>query len=263
MHIETLEQLYALAAHITPPYPVINVPVLWHTDLHGANVMLESSDAPEPKIVDFIDWQFMMVAPLLTQARFAEFARYDGASIRIEPGLVYPKRPDNFDSLSEDERKAIELEFQMALRHKAYETLQVKKKTMHYLSQSYTPTAAIVKSLLSASRTWFEGLHHLRETMYEIVSAWPEFAGDTPLPACVDVQSLEKDHLDYPRLLSYDLNVAALFERLQVGVDGWVANEKYEEAMKRSAEEQQKWNTGEMGGPYPLQDGAPSWFVGS
>ena len=260
-HLETLEQLYAIVPHIIPPNPEINVPVLWHKDLHDTNLMIQDVEGPQA-IVGVIDWQFMMVAPLFTQVVGAEFLRYTGSVIEMEPAPFLPKLPENFNSLLTAEKAIAEAELVKASRQMIYATLLKRGKTMHYVSQVYPYTYHIVMALLSASKTWYEGLHQLREIMYQIVTVWPEIASGAPLPDCVDVASLERDHLEFSvRSEQYGANVAALSARLQIDADGWVSNERYEEVMKMNRKEKLKWDSEQMGGPYPFQDGAPSWFV--
>jgi len=188
-HLETLDQLHSLIPLIVPPHPEINRSVLWHTDLHGSNVMVENTEHPSA-IADIIDWQFMMVAPLFTQARFADFLKYTGKKIAMEAGIFLPKRPEKYDLMSVTDQKVVDAELREASTHKLYKIFLEKRNTMHYVSHVYEFTGHNVMSLLSASRTWHEGLHHLREVMYQIVLVWPKIASGAALPDCVDVASL-------------------------------------------------------------------------
>jgi len=260
-HLETLEQLYAIVPHIIPRLPEINIPILWHKDLHDTNLMIQNAEG-SPIIVDILDWQFMSVGPAFTQTVGAEFLKYTGSAIDMGPGSTLPNLPDNFDSLPDAEKATVRLELVYASRHKLYATLVQRRKTLHYVSQIYPFTHYIVMALLSASRTWYKGLHQLREIMYQIVEVWPEIASGAPLPDCVDVASLQRDHLEFSvRSDQYEENVASLSARLQIEQDGWISSERYEEVMKMNRKEKQEWDSEQMGGPYPFQDGAPSWFV--
>jgi len=223
--------------------------------------MVENTEQPSA-IADIIDWQFMMVAPLFTQARFADFLKYmAGKKIAMEAGIFLPKRPENYGLMSVTDQKVVDAELREASTHKLYEIFLEKRNTMHYVSQVYEFTGHNVMSLLSASRTWHEGLHYLREVMYQIVLVWPKIASGAALPHCVDVASLERDHLAFQHLEEYERNVARLSDRLQLRSDGWVANERYDEVMKLNEEKWEKWDSRQMGGPYTFQDGAPSWAV--
>ena len=59
-HIRLLDQLLAVIPHVLPP-DVISFPVLWHTDLHGGNIMVKPEGNPD--VVGILDWQGMSIAP--------------------------------------------------------------------------------------------------------------------------------------------------------------------------------------------------------
>jgi aminoglycoside phosphotransferase (APT) family kinase protein len=64
-HIHLLDQLLAVIAHVLPPEPM-SFPVLWHTNLHGANILIKQEGKPD--MVRVMDWKGMSVAPLFMQS---------------------------------------------------------------------------------------------------------------------------------------------------------------------------------------------------
>ena len=85
-HIDLLEHLHTLAPHIIPDE--FSQGVLWHSDLHAANIFLDSKK--DPRIAGIIDWQGMSVLPLYLQAVLADFLVYKGTDVIIHDGLVKP-----------------------------------------------------------------------------------------------------------------------------------------------------------------------------
>jgi hypothetical protein len=72
---------------------------------------------------------------------------------------------------------------------------------------------------------------------------------------------IERHHKEYARLKEYDERVSSIVKELKLEGDGWVSNERYEEVRERCDELQRDWDVVNTGGPFPFQDGAPSWFL--
>ncbi|OBZ65402.1 Altered inheritance of mitochondria protein 9, mitochondrial [Grifola frondosa] len=259
-HIDLLERLYAVAPHIIPP-PQISQPVLWHTDLHGANIFLAPSGTPD--IVGIIDWQGMCLAPLYMQATFAAFLRYSGDAVAMEPGWVMPKLRVLLESAPAEERPRLEKELRMAKRHKLYEVLVERGSPHHFASQVYPFTGHVVLPTLSASRSWYEGSHHLREALFRIRSEWADIAPGVPLPVALEGIDWERHQLDYARKERYEARAADVARQLGLEGDGLIPSERYEQVKCMNEEQLAAWDEEVEGGPYPFQDGAPSFFVGS
>lgn len=117
--------------------------------------------------------------------------------------------------------------------------------------------------MIRAARTWFEGSHHLRQCIFDIVQQWDGIAPGVPLPLDIDQDEWERHKASFPSRQKYDARVEQLREELSLDPDGWVSNEKYEATKEQSKWLESKWDEDMEGGPYPFQDGAPSWFVNS
>ncbi|CAG7974253.1 unnamed protein product [Penicillium nalgiovense] len=76
----------------------ISKPVLWHPDLHGDNIFVNSDQPTE--IISIIDWQAVDLSPLFLQARHPALIDFKGP---IPEGLKRIRLPDNFDDLSLEE----------------------------------------------------------------------------------------------------------------------------------------------------------------
>ena len=257
-HIRLLDQLLAVIPHVLPP-DFISFPVLWHTDLHGANVMVKHEGQPD--LVGILDWQGMSVAPLFMQSVFAKFVRYTGDGIVIPPGLKLPSFPSDFDQYSEDQKADINYQRRMAILHKTYEASIIYKSPSQHAVHEYPHMEHLLPPFYSASRTWYEGAHHLLQYLIEIQNNWDEIAPGIPFPCLLDKQAMEQHQNEFARLKAYDDVVSRMAKELGVEGDGWVSNERYEEVKGKCDELQRHWDVDGNGGPFPFQNGAPSWFL--
>jgi len=61
------------------------------------------------------------------------------------------------------------------------------------------------------------------------------------------------------RISEYDERVEDVRSVLNAQGDGWVPNELFDVMDVKNREFHKKWRSEENGGPYPFQDGAPSF----
>jgi hypothetical protein len=92
VHVRLLGQLLVVTPYLLLP----DNPLLWHTDLHGGNIMIKAEGTPD--ITNIIDWQEISVAPLFLQYVFAEFAEHTGDDHIVRTsGITIPELPPDFD----------------------------------------------------------------------------------------------------------------------------------------------------------------------
>ena len=258
-HIRLLDQLLAVLPYVLPPEQ-ISFPVLWHTDLHAGNIMVKHEGTPD--MVGVLDWQGMGVAPLFMQSVFAKFARYTGDDrIVIPPGVQNPLLPLNFDQYAEDQQVYLKSQLRLAILHKRYEFSIIYHSPHQHAVHEYPHMGHLLPPLYSASRTWYEGAHHLFQYLVEMQERWNDIAPGTPFPVRLPKQDIEQHHREYARLKAYDERVSSITKELKLEGDGWVSNERYEEVRGRCDELQRDWDVDNKGGPFPFQDGLPSWFL--
>lgn len=101
--IRILHNFKKVARYLKPEDPLLSKPVLWHTDLHWDNIFVDKDDPT--KITGIIDWQAVHIAPLFMQARHPTFLESDG-EIPDTFDADAIQLPENFASLSEEEREA-------------------------------------------------------------------------------------------------------------------------------------------------------------
>ncbi|KAG6375038.1 kinase-like domain-containing protein [Boletus reticuloceps] len=239
-HVRLLDDFLAVIPSIIPP-DILCIPVLWHIDLHASNILVPCEGSSD--IIGLIDWQGMSVRPLFLQATFAACVRYDGDDrITIHPGALHLKE-----------------QMRLAMMHKYYELRVMKYNHLYFASQVYPHTKYIIPPILSASRTWYEGMHRLRQVLLDLQDAWEEIAPGTPFPIEWDANEIAKHWEAYPRLKIHEERVQQVVERLQLEGDGWVTNERYEKVREQNEFLIRNWNP--RVGPYPFQEGGWSWFL--
>ncbi|EUC55463.1 phosphotransferase enzyme family protein [Rhizoctonia solani AG-3 Rhs1AP] len=243
-HKHILDKLVSFFSKVQVP-PDLCVNVLWHKDLHARNIMIGNSSPPS---IQLIDWQGASVGPLFQQATFAMFAQYHGDS-RIEL-LNGARLPANFDSLPWHERIYLKHQRKLALRHLYYYS-GIDPNSQD--AQQWSRNVHLRSAIDEAGRTWDLGLQPFRRHLLNlaIVSGAGELA-DSSL-----------DDYDHTRIQIYQDKVAQLYRELELEGDGWVSKECYDDVYVLNQERQETWDEVVAGGPYPIMNGAPSWFVDS
>ncbi|CAE6513637.1 unnamed protein product [Rhizoctonia solani] len=219
--------------------------VLWHKDLHARNIMISNCSPPS---IELIDWQGVSVGPLFQQSTFAIFAQYHGdPRIKLLTGAQLPK---NFDSLPWHEKIYLKHQRQLALRH-LYYCSRIEPNSLY--AQQWAHDVHLRSAIDEASRTWDLGLRSFRKHLsnLSVITGTGDLM-DTFTPDDVDA-----------RIQAYDDKVSRLYKELEVEGDGWVPLERYDDVCTLNKECMETWDEVTAGGPYPIANGAPSWFVSS
>ena len=181
--------------------------------------MVKPEDNPD--MVGILDWQGMSVAPLFMQSVFAKFVRYTGDDIDIPPGLQIPSLPPDFELYPEDRQADIKHQRRMAILHKRYEASIIYRSPYQHAVHEYPHIEHVMPPLYSASRTWYEGAHHLLQYLIEIQNNWDDITpGGIPFPCHLDKQDMEQHQREYTRLKAYDDVVSRLTKELHLEGDG-------------------------------------------
>ncbi|KAH7334285.1 hypothetical protein B0J17DRAFT_101998 [Rhizoctonia solani] len=201
-----------------------------------------------PPSIELIDWQGVSVGPLFQQATFAIFAQYHGDSrIQLPIGAQLPK---NFDSLPWHEKIYLKHQRQLALRH-LYYCSRIEPSALD--AQQWAHDVHLRFAIDEASRTWDLGLRPFRKHLSNLsIIAGARELTDPSTPDDVDA-----------RIRVYDEEVSRLYKELEVEGDGWVPTERYDDVYTLNKKCMETWDEVTTGGPYPIANGAPSWFVSS
>lgn len=240
------------------PEGTLSNPVLWHTDLHGGNILIDDA----AKITGIIDWQGTTIGPIFVQSMFAKcILPCTDSRIVIPGGYDLPTLPSDLDQYSEVEKVKIKKHLRRALLHKTYQFMITRFSPDQLAVHEYPPLEFLMPTVYSFSRTWYEGAHRLRQYLLDAEESWDSLALATAFPIQWDSEVLRQHRLVQDSFKIHTQRVEELYKELHVEGDGWVSNERYEEVKAKSDKLKLQWDDVANGGPYPLVDGATSWFL--
>ncbi|TCD65561.1 Phosphotransferase enzyme [Steccherinum ochraceum] len=283
-HIALLDLFIELASHI-PLQSTVTSPVLWHTDMHGENILLDTDSDHPPRIVAMLDWQNLVIAPLFLQSGVAKFCQYTGTAIEVHPGIrrIFPSYPDDFAQLPADKQAQVSREFDFAARQTIYEWIMLEQVPAQRDVVSHPLPYATALTVFSLSRTWLNGGHRLREDLLNLILALKMTRSDsivdsilerhqttytrliaTPPPEYVSLYRSSVDNVTWA--LGFQLSGKAInpngdpdhLATLSMSIDreGWVPMASFPAVKTANDFLKERWVPERDGGPYPYQDGA-------
>lgn len=178
----------------------LHTPILSHPDLHLNNIFID----PETNVItDIIDWQCSQAAPLVLQARIPRMFRHVEP---LQPGLILPERPSNYESLDDKAKQNADKLHESALCQKYYEVLTAKRNPSRYSAIMHNERwkAPFVEPLQIICGSWKNReVYKLRSSLIRITEHWKEL--ETGIPKCpiaftedeVKLHDSELENIDY------------------------------------------------------------------
>ena len=246
----------AIAPLIAPRKLFLTRPVLQHPDLSVCNFIVSSEG--EPKIQGIIDWQGAGVAPFFMQCQPASGMVFMTGIVETAPDGS-PVRPANFDSMSAEEQHAIRVHMDLVGRYKDY-YLDAVAMYPERREAWNLPIGLQMPSLLRfILRCIADGPMQLFDLLIKVQEVW-HLLSDEPCP--IDFSSEEKEacrlqHEEWYKRVVVDNDIA---NALGCMGDGWVSEEKIEEASQRWEEICRLWDEN-MDRPFPFFDGVPGPYL--
>ncbi|KAE8415019.1 kinase-like domain-containing protein [Aspergillus pseudocaelatus] len=205
--------------------------ILWHPDLHLDNIYV---DPNTHDITSIIDWQSACVAPLFYQSGVPRMFRHPGP---VREGWAVPEKPENFDSLSEEEQNKIQEDLESETMHKYYEAQVYKRAPRHWAVLQQKTVPIMRKPVWLVTGVWERrNLFFLRQSLIALAAYWEEISSDSGLPCPLqftktDLQlySEEEETIDGVGQLLTILHDQALLPH-----DGMVRSNDYEAAVNIS-----------------------------
>ncbi|TVY67451.1 Altered inheritance of mitochondria protein [Lachnellula suecica] len=161
----------------------IHSPTLWHPDLHPNNIFV---DPKSKNLSHVIDWQSASSLPLFYHCHVPTAIKHHGPALTILEDLdSWPEPPQNYPSLSPDEKAYIDNAIGSEYLHKYYlSSTRVKNPRFWAVLQRAaelsirTEPAGWVQSAWSNNETFF-----LRRALMKIADQWEELCLDAgPCP---------------------------------------------------------------------------------
>lgn len=174
--LDLLDRYLQLAPAMVPPQSTDDThsPTLWHPDLHLDNVFVD----PESKqITHVIDWQSAAVLPFFYQCGVATMFKHRGPV--SDDMTVWPKRPENYQSLEQDEKEMIDNSIGSEFLHKYYLGITHYRNPRHWAALQLrddvrTEPARIVQYVWKDCDVFF-----LRRALIRIVNEWEHLCPDS------------------------------------------------------------------------------------
>ena len=209
----------------------MNKPTLRHPDLSPSNIFV--SDVGE--ITGIIDWQDCTALPLFLQARIPKHFENHGdeESDNFRP----PKLPDNFGSMSDEDKEIEEEAYRRRQLHFFYLGATIHENPRHFHALRFDPGAHRAKLFAKAGYPWEGDNTSLRAQLMHTVANWSKLVSDHSSDCPISYLEHEVKEclaLDAQQK-SADRNMEALRDYLGVNMDGWVPNHHFEKSKETAA----------------------------
>lgn len=186
--LSLLDRYLQLAPAMVPPRSTDDThsPTLWHPDLHLDNVFID----PESKqITCVIDWQSAAILPFFYHCGVATMFRHEGP---VSGDMTaWPRRPENYHSLEQDEKDKIDNLIGSECLHKYYLAITHNRNPRHRTAlqlhnEVRTQPRRIVQNV------WKDGdVFFLRRALIRIVNEWESLCPDSgPAPVSFNEQDM-------------------------------------------------------------------------
>lgn len=235
------------------PSAELCVPTMWHTDLNRGNIFIDPSTCA---ITGIIDWQSTTIAPLYLQAIIPRAFLYTGHKIKLPSvRMGKPSLPENYDSLSKDEKRDVLAEFTDAGTF-IWQQNVILEDPIWGAVYRLPKYPLRIHPIDAASRTWTNGLTLLRGLLLQMRDEWAELAGhSTSCPLQFSEEEEDRIRALLERGDRHAEMVREVVTRLDTTDDGMVEPERHDALRELCEEMRADWDTEAFGGPFPLQPG--------
>ena len=205
-------------------------PHLWHSDLHSGNIFVDPAD--HTKITGIIDWQSTEASPLYFAAMQPPFLKHKGS--RVE-GFERPRLPDNFEELSEAEKRQAEALFEQRSLVALYRLLVSKYYPRLHKAFEFRNTV-IYHLLQIGTHLLIDGDAIWLTQAVELQDSWAEIMGEDRPPCPLSFSDEERQQIDADwekAELAMSLMTAVRESiRFPISRDGLVQHEYYKAAIQ-------------------------------
>ncbi len=257
-HIKVLDQVLSCVP-ATMPSPELCVPTMWHSDLNRGNIFIDPSTRV---ITGLIDWQSTTIGPLYLQANIPRAFVYTGHNIELpSERMGKPRFPENFASLSKDEKRALLAEFIDAGTF-VWQQNVILEDPLWGAVYRLPKYPLRVNPIHCASRTWTNGLTQLRGLLLRMRDEWAELAGpDTPCPLTFSQEEEDRIKVLMERSDAHEWMVKEVLAHLDTNKHGIVTPQRVDALRELCRDMRATWDSEEFCGPFPLQPGSRNLYA--
>ncbi|KAJ5799715.1 kinase-like protein [Penicillium psychrosexuale] len=212
----------------------LNRPTLRHPDLNPNNIFVSPDSGA---ISCIIDWQHTTIEPRLLVAGYPR--TFENPDAEETPHLEEPSLPPEYETLPADKKvEADELQRRRLISY--YYRIFNGHLNKAHLEALRDPILLPRQHLVDrAGRQWSGNLMTLKGALVRMADYWPHLSDIEGIPCPVRFTDAELDGFYEQEKLWFNINKVVDHWREQIGVtseDGWVSNEHFEEAVRKSAE---------------------------
>lgn len=214
--LEGLNMAEEVMSRMTPTsiLGAVSAPTLWHSDLHLGNIYV--SDQDPTQIVSLIDWQGVVISPILCQVRFPPFLTVDQG---YQIGNQVPRLPENIDEMPEEDRQFALFQHEQRLMAKIYEgNLGLTHKNAYRALQL---PSFFRELFIRCGEVSTEGVAPLRECLIHISEVWEEAGFLGPCPISFSSQELKRHACEFEEYETYHRIREGAQEFLGTDSEGW------------------------------------------
>ena len=235
--------------------------VLQHPNLSRGNIILphDSASGSGPNVKGIIDWEGAVVGPLFVQVHEAPAFAKDGPTKMTGDWSDPPLESEKEILAIRDPKKSEQLRMhvRVAERDSYYFITSLARSKVRcdaILWKHELPEIAKLYRYLP--RTIVEGPGGLRCILFSLKKEWDKFAS-TPCPIEMSDEEEEKSEAEAKTLEARQSQMQDILVGIGCSSDGWVENERYDEAKKALECFQRYWDRGKTAeelGPFPFHD---------
>lgn len=232
-HIDLLQRCLQIIPFLPDP-PEYSKFCVWNPDLNASNILVDNTGPLTPRC--YLDWQLATVDTLLdiSEPSFLDYAGGKYIQIGDDPARP-PRLPAGFDQLPEAEKVIAKKEQRLAMPSTYY----------HHATKHWNPALDAARSspwqawyhtfLEYPQYTWEDGVAPLKQALIDMCKVWDDIAPGTTCPISFDPVEVRMNGLDFVGWVR-EQSVQFLRKKIGLGADGWVEENKLEDARRRNRE---------------------------
>lgn len=229
--LDLLDRYLQLVPAMVPPLSPDDThsSTLWHSDLHLDNVFV---DPESKKITCVIDWQATAALPFFYQCGVPTMFKHKGPV--SDDMTIWPKRPENYDSLEQDEKEEIDNLIRSEHLHKRYLAITHDRNPRHWAALQLHDDVR-TQPIHIAQSVWEDfDVFFLRRALIRIVNGWEDLCpGAGPCPVSFNEQEIAL-HLHEEENRGYVGEVLTTFrENWGLPPDGSIDPAKFDETQTK------------------------------
>lgn len=183
-----------------------------------------------------VDWQHTTVEPCLLVAGHPR--AFENPDIEQPPDLKEPSLPSDYKSLPAKAKAEADELYRRRLLFYYYRIFNGHLNKPH-LQALRDPLLLPRQHLVDrAGREWNGNLITLKGALVRMVGYWPHLPETRGIECPVKFTDAELDGFVEQEQMWFDLNKLVNYWRDEIGIneDGWVSNDRYEEAVRKTAQ---------------------------